>query len=523
MSIPEFSGAADLLDPPEATTLIERARRDPEVFIREFCWIIPQEGGLPVRFSLWDCQVEALEQIDDHDDTVVLKARQLGLSWLLLARGLWMVNCKPAHTFLILNRNLGAAVELLDRVRFMHNGHNMKALHQGLPEGLRTPKVQDTNDPKMPMMALANGSRVISLPSTEDTGSGLTAQMILADEVAKWPWPVETFTAIRAIVSGGGCKLAAVSTAKGTGNYFAGLWAGAQPGAELSNGYHPIFIPSSAHPGRDEEWLRNEERKYPDRRRFKQEHPEHPSEAFQLADDAVFEEFDRERHHRPWQRNPQWPMWRGADFGLQCSVAYWGEVQSGRILHICRELYCVERTTVEQAQMVIQQDAALGLQPGSVPCGVDPAGKARTSVTQRGMDGILRTDHAIFQLAGIADLRYVSSQQITPEQRTGLIKQLLRDQRLIVDCDQCPRLAEAFEQAQWKRRRDETGGGWIRDDTYAKDGRYEHPLDALGYLIANLWPPGGQLAIVAGGQGPGPGSFSAIAGQRQRYASSVFG
>jgi hypothetical protein len=490
-----WSIAADLLDPPAPTTDLDRASQDPELFIDRYCWLVPAEGGDPIRFRLWDSQREVLADIREHSNLVVLKARPLGLSWLALAYGLWLTACNPGQTCLILNRNLGAAIELLDRIRFMI---------KRLPDELRPRVSQDTNDVKMPMLVFGNGSRIISLPSTEDTGSGLTAQLIIADEIAKWKWAAQTFTAILAIVAGGG-TIIGISTAKGTGNYFARLWAGAQPGAESPNGYWPIFIPSSAHPNRDDAWLQDESRKYPDRRRFMQEHPERALDAFQLADDAVFSEFDRGVHHAKLVREPQWPVWRGIDFGYHHAPCYWAEIQADRVAHIYSELDCREATTEELAQRIAARDSELSLPTSEIPAGVDPAGKARTS--QSGTE----SDHVTLQRHGIAQLRTIEPS--VPSDRVDLIKRLLRDGRLKIDCKACPRLAEALEQAQWESKRG-PAGEMIRGETYAKDGLHEHYLDAVGYLLVNVWPPHGPPSLTAG---PAPKPY-----RSSRYGTSEF-
>ena len=441
---------------------------------------MPAEGGDPIPFRLWDFQREVLTDIREQTNLVVLKARQLGLSWLALAYGLWLTSCNTGQTMLILNRNLGAAIELLDRIRFMI---------RHLPPELRPHIVQDTNDVKMPMLVFGTGSRIISLPSGEDTGSGLTGQYIVADEVAKWKWAKETFTAILPIVSGGNTTLVAISTMKGLQTYFAQLWRNAQPGAESPNGYWPIFIPSSAHPHRDDGWLAQEAKKYPDLRRFKREHPETWQDAFQLTDEAVFSEFDRTEHHAPFQRQTQWPVWRGIDFGYHHAPCYWIEIQADRVAHVFSELDCRESTTVELAKQIAGRDRELDLESGRSPAGVDPAGKARTS--QSGTE----TDHLTLRKAGIADLRM--TEPSVPSDRVDLIKLLLRDGRLLVDCAACPRLAEALEQAQWESRRG-PDGQTIRGETYAKDGTHEHYLDALGYALINIWPPHGPLSVTAG-------------------------
>ena len=492
--------AISTLDPPEAVTDIERARRDPALFIDLFCWLVPKEGGVPIRFRLWDFQRRVVAELRSQTHLVVLKARQLGLSWLTLAYALWCATCRPGFTVLIISRNLGAGIELLERVRFMY------AL---LPDELQTPIVIDTNNQQMPMLTFANGSRIISLPCGPDAGSGLTAQLIIADEVAKWLWPEETFTALLSVIAGGG-TMAVVSTAKGTSNYFANLWKEAQPGAESPNGYCPVFIPSSAHPDRDTVWLQELSKKFPSERRFRQEHPELAAEAFQAADEATFSEFDRQVHHRVWHRQPAFPVWRGVDFGHQVAAAYWFEVQASRIVHVFAELDLRESTSEELARQILARDRRYGLQTGSVPAGVDPAGRAMTS-------NATESDHQTLRRHGITRLRMV--QPSVPSDRVDLIKVLLRDERLLIDCTACPRLAEAFEQAQWQTTRAQSGER-IKLESYAK-GRHDHYLDALGYGLINALPPegAGPPAAVLGGV---PTPFGSIARARRRYGDTEY-
>ena len=57
----------------------------------------PQARGW-TRFRLWPAQVAALEQLAAHRLAVVLKARQLGMSWLTVGFGLWQMLFRPAAT-----------------------------------------------------------------------------------------------------------------------------------------------------------------------------------------------------------------------------------------------------------------------------------------------------------------------------------------------------------------------------------------------------------------------------------------
>jgi hypothetical protein len=144
-----------------------------------------------------------------------------------------------------------------------------------------------------------------------------------------------------------------------------------------------------------------------------------------------------------------------------------------------------------------------------VPAGVDPAGKARTS------QGGTENDHLKLKAAGIP-VRFIEPS--VPKDRVNLIKRLLKGGLLTVDPERCPFLIEALEQAEWDMASvpHSDSGEKYPKETYRKDGYYEHPLDALGYMLINIFPPRGKPAAARGGA-PAP---AASAGT---YSSSEFG
>jgi hypothetical protein len=101
------------------------------------------------------------------------------------------------------------------------------------------------------------------------------------------------------------------------------------------------------------------------------------------------------------------------------------------------------------------------------------------------------------------------------------MKRLLREDRVLVDCERCPRLAEALESVQGKVTRAE-GGERTQAETYRKDGRHEHYLDAAGYLVANAFPSTDGIRP-EGVFGGAPALFGGISGIRLRYSESDFG
>ena len=92
----------------------------PGYFVAQHMWIYNATDSEWVRFGLWPAQVETLAAMRESSKLVVLKARQLGLSWLSLAYALWVLTFRPPATVLLFSLKEDEAVELLNRMREMY-------------------------------------------------------------------------------------------------------------------------------------------------------------------------------------------------------------------------------------------------------------------------------------------------------------------------------------------------------------------------------------------------------------------
>src|SRR5271165_5182838 len=93
-------------------------RRDPAYFIDQFCQIYDASNAGAVGtsrwvpFRLWPIQRQSLQWIHENRLVVILKARQLGFSWLVLGLILWEMVFHPGATVLIFSKRDDEAVEL---------------------------------------------------------------------------------------------------------------------------------------------------------------------------------------------------------------------------------------------------------------------------------------------------------------------------------------------------------------------------------------------------------------------------
>ena len=229
-----------------------------------------------IPYELWPHLVERAECWERGESEVILKARQLGLSWLVAAYTAWLLR-KPHANVLMLSQGELYAKALLDKVRFINAHHP-----HGVP--LRVDNVTE----------LVAAGTVRALPSTKDAGRGFTGSLVVIDEAAFHPWASENYKAYRPTVADGG-QLIMLSTANGPAGFFFEQYQSASRG---QSDYRGVFIPWSARPGRDTEWL-NRERLNWSEEEFKQEYPSSADEAFVASAGLVFPTFTEQRHVLP--------------------------------------------------------------------------------------------------------------------------------------------------------------------------------------------------------------------------------
>ena len=189
-------------------------------------------------FVLWPGQQTALATMERDRLAVFLKARQLGISWLMCGYALWSMLSTPRQTILAYSQGQLEANELIRRVALLYHQHQRKAALPALT-------ADNTG-----MLAWGNGSRMLSLAATRKAGRSFTASIAILDEWAFMAWPRQTLAAVKPTIDAGG-KLFIISSADGPGSAYHQFWQHAVSGA---NGYTPVFLPWFAHPDRGLGW-----------------------------------------------------------------------------------------------------------------------------------------------------------------------------------------------------------------------------------------------------------------------------
>ena len=194
-----------------------------------------------------------LIDLEQHRLTVILKARQLGLSWLVVGWALWLMIFQPAATVLFFSKRDQEAVHLLAfRLRGM-----VDRLPEWLRSSLRLQLVAD-NDHNI---ELANGSVGLAFPTTG--GRSYTASLVVVDEAdfagTSGADNLDALlAAVKPTIDAGG-RLILLSTADKSKpqSAFKRIYGAGKRG---ESGYRAIFLPWTARPGRSAEWYEEQKR-----------------------------------------------------------------------------------------------------------------------------------------------------------------------------------------------------------------------------------------------------------------------
>lgn len=190
-------------------------------------------------FHLWPAQRDVLTKMTEHPYILVLKARQLGLTWLCLGYILWRMCLHAAATVGIFSRREEDAQELLD--------FRLKGMYDRLPSWAHAGAALENNKTRW---VLPNGSTAMAFPT--NGGRQYTFSLVLVDEADFQPDLPSLLTAVEPTIDAGGQMLLISSSNKDLPeSRFKTVYRGA---VESANRWQPIFLPWHARPDRDAAW-----------------------------------------------------------------------------------------------------------------------------------------------------------------------------------------------------------------------------------------------------------------------------
>jgi len=211
----------------------------PLVFASEYCQIYDAEEKDWIPFDLWPAQARTLKTIQQNRLTIVLKARQLGLTWLCLSYALWQMIFHPKAEVLLFSRRDDEAIYLLD--------DRLKGMYGRLPEWMQARAITRSSSHEF---GLSNGSTVRAFPTT--AGDSYTATLAIVDEADLVPDFNRLMRAVKPTIDTGGRMILLSRTDKSKPqSEFKRIYRGAKSGRTPWIG---VFLPWNVRPARDAEW-----------------------------------------------------------------------------------------------------------------------------------------------------------------------------------------------------------------------------------------------------------------------------
>jgi hypothetical protein len=224
---------------------IHKCRKSPAYFLDSYGQIYDATSGEWVPFRLWQAQIHTMQTLAGKRLTIILKARQLGLTWLVLGYALSLMLFRPAATVLLFSRRDDEAVDLLKT--------RLRGMYDRLPDWLKVQSFGVDNDHEW---ELSNGSRALAFPTT--AGDSYTATLAVVDEADLVPDLDRLMRAVKPTIDGGG-RMVLLSRADKTKplSPFKRIYEGARQG---QNEWAPLFLPWQARPDRDAAWYEGQRR-----------------------------------------------------------------------------------------------------------------------------------------------------------------------------------------------------------------------------------------------------------------------
>lgn len=301
---------------------IEYCRTDIEYFIGTYGHIEDKDAPELIQpFEMWEEQKKALKSIMAHKLNVILKARQLGFSWLVLHYAAWVMLTMEGRTVIGLSQKEDDAKELVRRLGVIFK--NMPELIQEdkfKPAGWDGPvytqtalKIEITF--KSGLKGVFNG-----MASAPGSGRSFTANLIILDEWAFQPFAEEIWTAgFPTINRAAGGQVIGLSTIE-RGSFFEEVFT------NPDNGFNKIFIPWYADPRRDDTWYENTKKALGDL--ITQEYPATIVEALTVPGGSFFPEVNARNTITNETHTGRVIRYCSIDYGLDMFSAHWYTVNA---------------------------------------------------------------------------------------------------------------------------------------------------------------------------------------------------
>lgn len=283
-----------------------------------------------IKFDMWEAQRTALREMEDNRLNIILKARQLGFTWLVLSMLVRYTLKYDGFRAICVSETDDKSKDLINRCELIMSKlpvwliisekklKEYERFHgRGSYKGLYYRKSVHDIQVIRAGGEITQTATIEAQPSTEGAGRGLTADVVFFDEWAFHRFAEDVFVAAYPTMarptSG---KFIGLST-NNRGSLYEDVWRHA-----ADRGFHTIFRNCFADPRRDEQWY--EETAATLRGKMQQEFPRTEEEALIAGENVSFPEFAEAIHVcEPFEIPEHWRRWASVDNGYNDPYAWY--------------------------------------------------------------------------------------------------------------------------------------------------------------------------------------------------------
>lgn len=326
-------------------------------FIENFVQIEDKSKHIPIPFKLWDEQKKALTHMHNNRLSIILKARQLGLTWLALSYAVWSAVTTPMYSVTCLSKGEDEAKELIRRIKFILEHMPSFIVVRGFKAVGGIPAWNGSTEAVTIYHPNGEQSYFKSFASAPNSGRSFTSSLVIIDEWAFQDCAAEIYGAAYPTINRpDGGKIIGLSTGL-NGTFFSEMWNAALRG---ENSFAPLFLSVWADPSRDEKWYEQTKKDMPFV--YMREYPRQPEEAFTAGEGAAFQEWDKSVHvpfDKTWYPPLGWKIIRSYDGGyMSRACCKWYALSPDGYAVCYREYYPHMVTDVMQAKTIKEMSKA---------------------------------------------------------------------------------------------------------------------------------------------------------------------
>lgn len=217
----------------------QKCRQSIIYFAQEYAWILSSEQERWIRLDLWPFQIHLLKDLDRERRIILLKARQLGFTTMVLIYLLWRFVFYPVATMGLFSRGELEAMDLLER---------LVAMYGRLPQWMRADKILINN---AHFFQVSTGSWARALSTRK--GESFSFRYLFWDEIDRFENPEVLIKNTKPAADASNAQIIAgsISDKDKPDSVFKNMFRAAQLG---DNNWFDVFLSWNVRPGRDRAW-----------------------------------------------------------------------------------------------------------------------------------------------------------------------------------------------------------------------------------------------------------------------------